>query len=116
MRTCTNKVTPDDANMDKSSGGLVIFTAKPPPDCDFNDYNQDTARVIDEVLKPTGFANITVPYRENRAVIFDSALFHHTDNFQFARGDYVKRRINLTLLYGKMQLDQQGTEVRGGEL
>ena len=43
-----------------------------------------------------------VPYRENRAVIFDSALFHQTDVYQFRRG-YRSRRINLTLLYGMME-------------
>ena len=43
-----------------------------------------------------------VPYRENRAVIFDSALFHQTDVYRFKRG-YRSRRINLTLLYGMME-------------
>lgn len=28
-------ITPDDANLDPNSGGLVIFTAKPPSDWDF---------------------------------------------------------------------------------
>jgi hypothetical protein len=95
-------LTPDTANLDPTSGGLVIFTAKPPPDWEFEKYNTDTEFVREELLKPTGYANWTVPYRQNRAVIFDSALFHHTDDFSFRRG-YKNRRINLTLLYGDMQ-------------
>jgi hypothetical protein len=33
-------------------------------------------------------------------VIFDSSLFHATDEMRFKEG-YLDRRINLTLLYGK---------------
>ena len=95
-------ITPDEANLDPTSGGLVIYTSKPPPDWNFQEFNTDTDRVVDEILAPTGFANVTVPYRENRIVIFDSALFHNTDHFRFAPG-YTNRRINLTFLYGKMQ-------------
>lgn len=95
-------LTDDDANLDKDSGGLVVYTAKPPDDWDFVRYNKDTERVRKEVLEPTNYANVTVPYRENRAVIFDSMLFHHTDKFRFKEG-YENRRINLTILYGTIQ-------------
>ena len=95
-------ITPEDANLDKESGGLVIFTVKPPEDWDINQYNRDTEVVYEELLKPSKFANVTVPYRENRAVMFDSALFHQTDEFSFKTG-YQNRRINLTILYGDMQ-------------
>jgi hypothetical protein len=108
-------LTPEDANLDKASGGLVIFTAKPPSDWNFQQYNTDAEKVVMDILKPTGFANVTIPYRENRAVIFDSALFHHTDKFHFREG-YKNQRINLTILYGEMNhqsndaqsLDQDG--------
>jgi hypothetical protein len=43
-----------------------------------------------------------VPYRANRAVIFDSDLFHETDVIHFKPG-YENRRINVTLLYGRRQ-------------
>lgn len=95
-------LTPDDANLDPTSGGLVVFTTKPPSDWDFDAYNMDTERVEKDILEPTNYANVTVPYKMNRAVIFDSALFHHTDKFKFKDG-YKNRRINLTILYGEMQ-------------
>jgi hypothetical protein len=42
----------------------------------------------------------TIPYRSNRAIIFDSNLFHATDRMVFRDG-YRNRRINFTLLYGR---------------
>lgn len=79
-----------------------MFTVKPPSDWDLKRYNQDTQAAYHELLAPANFANVTIPYRANRAVIFDSSLFHQTDNFQFKKG-YENRRINLTILYGEMQ-------------
>ena len=99
---------PDDANLDHTSGGLVIYTAKPPAGWDFEEYNTNTERVVEELLKPTNFANVTVPHRQNRAVLFDSALFHHSDVFNFKEG-YKNRRINLTILYGSMKHATSGT-------
>ena len=40
-----------------------------------------------------------VTYRCNRAVLFNSALFHETDVVQFADA-YVGRRVNMTYLFG----------------
>jgi hypothetical protein len=37
-------------------------------------------------VEESGWANVTVPYRENRLVMFDSALFHKTDSFAFKPG------------------------------
>lgn len=95
-------ITPDEANLDPNSGGLVVYTVKPPDHWNIMEYNTNTDRVYEELLKPAGFRNITVPYKENRALIFDSALFHHGDKQHFKQG-YPNRRINLTILYGDMK-------------
>lgn len=42
---------------------------------------------------------MTIPYRQNRAVIFDSDLFHASDEVR-PRPGYENPRINVTLLYG----------------
>ena len=117
-------LTPEDANLDKKSGGLVIYTQKPPAHWTFEQYNQVTqgsvcgvgVRVLAYVfmyvcvvmckhiyscgcihnqvteggdahalLGASGWANVTVPYKENRLVMFDSALFHKTDDFTFKK-------------------------------
>jgi hypothetical protein len=46
-----------------------------------------------------GSVPVRAPYRANRAVIFDSDLFHASDRPHFREG-YLNRRINITLLYG----------------
>ena len=95
-------LTPDDANLDPTSGGLVIYTAKPGAHDDAQDYNARGDEYAKELLEKTDYENVTVPYKQNRIVIFDSALYHKTDTFKFKPG-YENRRINLTFLFGKMQ-------------
>jgi hypothetical protein len=56
--------------------------------------------MIRDFLARSGAKSVTVPYRANRAVIFDSDLFHETDRIAFKEG-YLNRRINITMLYGK---------------
>mmetsp|Transcript_23895 Transcript_23895/g.59010 ORF Transcript_23895/g.59010 Transcript_23895/m.59010 type:complete len:407 (-) Transcript_23895:98-1318(-) len=104
-------ITNEDANLNKESGGLVVYTKKPPADWTFEQYNQlAEGGVAHELLQASGWQNVTIPYRENRLVMFDSALFHKTDSFQFRPG-YLNRRINLTLLFGEMDLGGGTCEV-----
>lgn len=133
----------DGANLDEQSGGLVVYTTKPPgklgnivlsivtlskllttkngiqsmrsESWDFESYNTNTDMVVEELLRPTNFANITVPHKPNRAVIFDSALFHQTDKYTFKHG-YQNGRINLTFLFGKMSKATANKVVRSDEL
>jgi len=94
-------ITPDEANLDPAHGGLVVWDAAAPLDWDFARYNaaDDDIRAFleREQAKP-----VTVPYRANRAVVFDSDLFHETDIIHFKPG-YENRRINVTLLFGRRQ-------------
>ena len=91
-------ITPDSANLDPEHGGLVVWDKAAPLDWDFAKYNNDEA-AMRNFLQDAGAQAITVPYRANRAVIFDSDLFHETDQIQFREG-YENRRINVTFLYG----------------
>lgn len=95
-------LTPNEANLDPTSGGLVVYTAKPPADWNYQHYNGNPNFIKENLLKHTNYANVTVPHRQNRCVLFDSALFHNTDKLDFKKG-YENRRINLTFLYGQMQ-------------
>ena len=91
-------ITPDDANLDAESGGLRIWNVPAPLGWDYRKYNAEPAR-IREFLSRADAKSVTVPYRANRAVIFDSNLFHETDRLRFKDG-YLNKRINITLLYG----------------
>ena len=92
-------IAPDEANRDPASGGLVVWDVKAPLDWDFARYNTDEA-AIRAFLAEKGAKPIVVPHRANRAVVFDSDLFHETDKIVFADG-YRNRRINVTMLYGR---------------
>lgn len=92
-------ITPDEANLDPQSGGLVVWDVAAPLDWDFAKFNTDEGAIRD-FLARSGAKPVVIPYRANRAVIFDSDLFHQTDTIRFKPG-YRNRRINVTLLYGE---------------
>jgi tetratricopeptide (TPR) repeat protein len=94
-------ITPDEANLDPESGGLVVWDKAAPLDWDFDKYNTDES-AIRRFLTEAGAKPVTIPYRANRAVIFDSDLFHETDRLSFKEG-YQNRRLNVTLLYGERE-------------
>src|SRR5262245_30233039 len=91
-------VTPTAANLEPGWGGLVVCRAPPPDDWEIKDYDADQARIV-TFLEQKAVESLIVPYRENRAVLFRSRLFHHSDRPEFA-SSYENHRINLTLLYG----------------
>jgi hypothetical protein len=98
-------ITPDDANLDPAEGGLVVWDVAAPRDWDISKYNGDAASIRD-FLARNGARSVNIPYRANRAVIFDSDLFHETGKMTFKEG-YLNRRINVTLLYGRRAGDEK---------
>lgn len=95
-------ITPDEANLDPTSGGLRIWNKAAPADWRFKDFNsgdENAQSRIHEFLSANEASEIVVPYRQNRAVVFNSDLFHATDHFHFKEG-YENRRLNITMLFG----------------
>lgn len=90
-------ITPDSANLDPTTGGLVIWDETAPSDWSFDDYNSGGDRVR-QFLQRTNAESNTIPYRANRAVLFEGHLFHRTDGFTFAPG-FANRRRSVTLLF-----------------
>ena len=86
-------------NLEPEGGGLLVYPHKAPADWEFERFNRDPAAIM-KFLDAKGSAPIRVPHRANRAVIFDSDLFHATDALRFREG-YLSRRINITMLYGQ---------------
>ena len=66
---------------------------------DFARYNKDTPAVRQH-LEEVGARSIIVPHKQNRAVLFNSDLFHETGRLVFKPG-YENRRINVTMLFGR---------------
>ena len=93
-------ITPDEANLNQQTGGLVVYDKEAPRDWNFQEYNSDKNKPkILAWLKQVGAQTVKVPYRTNRAIVFNSDLFHETDEIAF-KDEYLCRRINITLLYG----------------
>jgi tetratricopeptide (TPR) repeat protein len=90
-------ITPDSANLDPSTGGIKVWNERAPKDWSFDDYNSGGDRVR-EFLQSQNAQPTVVPYRANRAVLFEGHLFHQTDGFTFASG-FTNRRRNLTFLF-----------------
>jgi hypothetical protein len=98
-------ITPNEANLLPEHGGLIVYTKEQPFDWDWRYYNAkkydpSVSREIEEFLSDA--ETVTIPYRENRAVLFHSNLFHKSDHIHFKDG-YENRRINITLLFGKRE-------------
>ena len=92
-------ITPDKANLNKNTGGLLIWDKEAPKNWDFEKYNNNHL-AIKNFLKKKKSKMKRIKYKSNRVIIFNSNLFHASDNFNFKK-NYENRRINITLLYGK---------------
>lgn len=96
-------ITPDEANRAPDRGGMVIYGVDAPPQWSFRDYNEriDQIRTFLIAHRP---GQMRIPYRQNRAVIFNSDLFHATDAVDFDPR-YENHRINVTMLFGDRAQD-----------
>ena len=93
-------ISPTDANLDKERGGLKIYDAPL--------FMEPAVTPVDLVgdlgdQKLADFPNVTVPFRQNRMTIFDSALPHKSDIGLWAPG-YDNRRISITFLFGTPEM------------
>ena len=101
-------ITPDEFNNDKNAGGMKVYDAAAPENWTFHKYNRHTKEIYQFLNEKK--ANCTnVPYKFNRAVLFNSAYFHETDKINF-KDEYEARRINITYLFGTRLVKKQGRE------
>jgi tetratricopeptide (TPR) repeat protein len=99
-------ITPESANLDPESGGLFVYNVEAPPEWDFDTYNR-RSDVINAFLEGQNATAVNIPYRANRAIIFNSDLFHSTAGMEFRPG-YENRRVNITFLYGDRKAPADG--------
>jgi len=77
---------------------LRVYDTPAPKDWTFQKYNVN-AEEIYKFLKKNKANCTNIPYKFNRAVLFNSAYFHETDKINF-KDVYEARRINITYLFG----------------
>lgn len=92
-------ITPDRANLDERTGGLIVYDIDAPPHWTFERYQNTDWSELAPFLSSRNAHAVTIPYRQNRAIIFNSDLFHGTAPLRFRTG-YEHRRVNVTMLYG----------------
>ena len=92
-------ITPDDYNLKKNSGGLIVYDTPPPNDWTFEKYNSGKEEIY-SFLKKEKAKKLVGHYKYNRAILFNSALFHETEEIDF-ENVYAGRRVNVTYLFGR---------------
>lgn len=88
-------VTEDRHNLEPQSGGLLLYPIERPEDWEFERYNGSDEE-IGELI--SGTPPIRIPFKMNRAVVFDSKLFHSSDRSVFF-AEHEGFRTNVTFLY-----------------
>lgn len=91
-------ITPDVYNLAPGTGGLKVYDVPSPANWHFRAYNEGKEAIYKFIAEHKA-GSVTVPYRCNRAVLFNSAYFHETDALHF-EDVYEGRRINITYLFG----------------
>ncbi len=94
-------ITPDESCADESGGGLRLYDVAAPPEWRFENYNHQETALRAEIAR-LGAMPRDIPYKCNRAVMFDSSLIHETIPYRFQDG-YENRRINITMLFGERE-------------
>ena len=90
-------ITDDTANKDPESGGMIVWKKMPNINASFREFNSpDAKEKMETDVKNVDF--IKVPYKSNRVVVFNSKLYHVTDEINF-KDNYKDRRVNVTFLY-----------------
>lgn len=94
-------VTPDDANLDPDTGGMLIWNVAARDESELRRYNGSDGEIRAH-LRRSQAQTIRVAHRANRAVLFKSSLFHKTDTCRFKEG-YLNKRMNVSFLFGQFE-------------
>ena len=97
-------LTPERANLDPATGGMIIYDVPTPLDWDFTKYNTRGDIIADYLMKKNA-QWVRIPYRANRAIVFNSRYFHKTDAINFSP-NFEDRRVNVTLLFGRHEVSK----------
>lgn len=96
--TLTLWLTADEYNLDPHTGGLILFDVKRPREMMPHEHLVTTSAEA-FVSATTRGETVHIPYRCNRAVLFDGSTFHKTDILNFAASGSDSHRINAALAF-----------------
>lgn len=92
-------ITPDSANLDPDGGGLTLWN-KPVPAHYARVDAAERKRIGEALIAEPDARTLDVPYRCNRAILFNAFTVHRTQPYRFAPG-YGNHRINVTFLFNR---------------
>jgi len=91
-------ISSDESVKDKSRNGLSIYKITPPSNWEREDWNRNHGKVKSYIdshhIKP-----VNIDYKSNRAVIFNGAHFHESNQISMKKG-VENRRVSYTMLFG----------------
>jgi len=91
-------LTPDEHNLDTATGGLVLLDVKRTPEMRIHEFSAPPL-CSDYAARHTNGGQAVIPYRWNRAVLFDSTTFHHPQPMAFDPRSAWTYRLGLTLTF-----------------
>jgi hypothetical protein len=96
-------LTPDEYNLDSDSGGMVLFDVRRPENIMSPEF-QISPQSDEYVAVRTRGEKLEIPYRCNRAVIFDARLFHSSLSISFAADGAQAKRLNVSMIFDDPKL------------
>lgn len=105
--TATIWMTPEKYNRNPESGGLRLFKRRRSPKAMMHEFLSPPH--VQETLREDELETLVrIPYRENRAVIFDADLFHITDELDFSAEGPESHRLNISIAYDDLVNNREG--------
>jgi hypothetical protein len=98
QKTISIWLTPDEHNLDPERGGLVLHDVKRSAAMMPHEHLMGQS-ASEYVRARTGGRSVRVPYRWNRAILFDAMTFHETDQLSFSLAGSDAYRMNLSLAF-----------------
>jgi hypothetical protein len=95
----------DNSVKDFNKNGLQICKLKPPSSWTREEWNNNKNNCIDKFIEKNKGKVRKIKYKFNRAVFFDGAYFHKTDDVYMKEGKENKR-VNYTMLFGSNYLKE----------
>lgn len=93
-------VTPNESVNNFLLNGLLICNKKPPENWTRKEWNQNKDGIVDKFIEENEVDIVDVKYKYNRAIFFDGACFHKTNNVDMKLG-LNNRRVSYTMLFGR---------------
>jgi len=91
-------VSSDESVKDKSHNGLNIYKITPPKDWPRKKWNEEPESAL-EYIKSKNIEAVQIPYKSNRAILFNGAYFHQSNGVSMKEG-IENRRVSYTMLFG----------------